>query len=210
VPQNLIANILSLTLFLVSLFISLRAFYLYSQANSPRLFILGLSMGILSFTAIASFIGDNVTSLTLNIKWFEYISQTVCFLFILLSLVRSSNTYLRRLMDWHTLVSALLLTLLLLSPILPADFPDPGLTKTLLGGSRSLICFIIFNYYLNVFMSKNMRFSFLMGTVFLLLSLGYWLNIFKYTLHNMLLADQVGDLTRIFGLIILLMTIFLG
>ncbi len=60
--QNLIANVLSLTLFTISLFIAFRAFYLYLLSRRQRLFILGLSMTIISLTAIASYIGDNVLS----------------------------------------------------------------------------------------------------------------------------------------------------
>jgi uncharacterized membrane protein YhdT len=208
VNQNLIANILSLTLFIVSLFISLRAFYLFFQAQRRRLFILGLSMGILSLTAIASYIGDNVTNFPLNVKWFEYTSQTVCFLFILLSLMYGSDEYLHRLIYWQIIVSALLF--ILLTPLLPASIPNPAVTKTLLGGSRSLICFIIFFYYVSSFMSKETRFSLLMSAVFLLLSVGYWLNISKYSQPDLILLDQIGDLIRISGLSTLLVTIFLG
>ena len=206
--QNLIANVLSLTQFTISLFIALRVFYLYSQARRPRLFILGLSMGIFSLTTIASFIADNISSFPLNVKWFEYTSQTVCFLFILLSLARSADGYLRRLMNWYIITTLLLL--LLLMPILPASFPDPALTKSLLGGSRSLICFIISLYYIGAFSLKQTRFSLLMGVAFQLMCLGYWMNMFKYFLPHMTQVDQVGDMTRIAGLISLLIAILFG
>jgi hypothetical protein len=206
--QNAVANTLALTQFAIALFIASRVFYLYSQARQPRLFILGLSMGIFSLTAIASFIGDNITSFPLNLNWFKYTSQTVCFLFVLLSLVRSNDGYLRRLMYWYIVASLLLL--FLLTPIVPASFPDPALTKSLLGGSRSLICLVISLYYIGVFSLKQKRFSLLMGVAFQLLSLGYWMNMFKYFLPHMTQVDQVGDITRIAGLISLLMAILLG
>lgn len=47
---NLIPNILAISLFIVSFFVSLRSFYIYAQSHSPRLFILGLSMMIISLT----------------------------------------------------------------------------------------------------------------------------------------------------------------
>jgi hypothetical protein len=206
--QNAVANTLALTQFVIALFIASRVFYLYSRSRQPRLFILGLSMGIFSLTAIASFIGDNVTGFPLNLNWFKYTSQTVCFLFVLLSLVRSKDGYLRRLMYWYIVASLLLL--LLLTPIVPASFPDPALTKSLLGGSRSLICFVISLYYIGVFSLKQKRFSLLMGVAFQLLSLGYWMNMFKYFLPHMTQVDQVGDVTRIAGLISLLIAILLG
>src|SRR5947209_5943073 len=106
--QNLVANILSQTLLIVSLLISVRAFYLYLKSHSPRLFILGLAMIIISFTAVASFLGDNFSSIPINLGWFKYTGQTVCFLFILLSMVRNSNGYLRHLIVWHVVASVLL------------------------------------------------------------------------------------------------------
>lgn len=205
--DNLIPNILSITLFVASLFISLRAFSLYIQSRNPRLFVLGLSMGIIALTAVASFIGDNVTTITFNVKWFQYIAQTVSFLFILLSLLHSTEDYQRRIVLWHIIASLPLLLLLVLTPVLPADFPSPALTKTLLSGSRAVICFIIFLYYMATFMTKESRFSLLMTGAFLLLSLGYWLAIPKYLRSGMAQVDQAGDILRTCGLVILMIAI---
>ncbi len=71
----LIANTLSITLFLVALFIAIRAFFLYFQTRSRRVFILALSMGVISLTAAAGFLGDNVTTISLNVDWFNYMGQ---------------------------------------------------------------------------------------------------------------------------------------
>jgi len=210
VNQTLIANTLSLTLFVVALFISLRAFYLYRKARSRRLFILGLSMGIISLTAAAGFLGDNVTSVSLNVDWFNYIGQTCSFLFILLSLFSNSDEYLRQLMRWHIVISLLLLFLFFLAPVLPPEFPDPAITKTLLSGSRGLICLVIFYSYIMSFMAKETRFSLLMGVAFLLLSAGYFVIIPKYSIPNLDLLDELGDLTRVGGLITLFVTILIG
>jgi hypothetical protein len=54
---NTIANTLSLTLFAVSLFVSLRSLYLYIQSRTPRLLILGVSMFVIALTAAAGFAG---------------------------------------------------------------------------------------------------------------------------------------------------------
>src|SRR6267154_2023670 len=102
---NLIPNILAIALFLVTLFISIRAFYTYFQGYNQRVFILGLSMGIIALTAAADFFSSNVTSITLNTDWFLYIGQAVSLLFILLSFLRSSEEYFKGLMRWHVLVS---------------------------------------------------------------------------------------------------------
>jgi hypothetical protein len=206
--QNFVANSLSLTLFVVSLFISLRAFYLYTQSRSRRLFILSLSMGMISLTAIAGYAGDNITSISLNVDWFNYIGQTVSFSFILLSFFSESDSYLRSLMRWQIAASALLLILLFLAPVLPPEFPDPAITKSILSGSRGLICFIIFFYYAIAFMDKETRFSLLMSAAFLLLCIGYSIIIPKYTTPNDVL-DRSGDLMRIAGLIFLLFAVLL-
>src|SRR5712692_4966301 len=189
--DNMIWNILSITLFLASLFVSLRAFSLYIRARSPRLFVLGLSMGMIALTAIASYIGDNVTTITFNVKWFQYTGQTISFLFILLSLLHSTEDYQRRIVRWHIIASLLLVLLLVLTPVLPADFPNPAVTKTLLSGSRAVICCIIFFYYWSAFTTKETRFSFLMSGAFLLISIGYWMAIPKYFGHGMEQVDQV-------------------
>ena len=206
--QNFVANSLSLTLFVVSLFISLRAFYLYIRSRSRRLFILSLSMGMISLTAVAGYAGDNITSISLNVDWFNYIGQTVSYLFILLSFFSESDSYLRSLIRWQIAVSALLLILLFLAPVLPPEFPDPAITKSILSGSRGLICFIIFFYYAIVFMDKETRFSLLMSAAFLLLCIGYSIIIPKYTTPNDVL-DRSGDIMRIAGLVFLLFAVLL-
>ncbi len=205
--DNLIANILSITLFLASLFISLRAFSLYIRARTPRLFVLGLSMGMIALTAIASYIGDNVSTITFNVKWFQYIAQTISFLFILLSLLNSAEDYQHKVVRWHILASLLLLLLLVLTPILPEEFPNPAVTKTLLSGSRAVICFIIFFYYWVAFSTKETRFSLLMSGAFLLISFGYWMAIPKYLTSGMGQVDQVGDIVRTCGILILLIAV---
>jgi len=207
--ENFIPNVLSITLFIVSFIISLRAFYLSYRARSRRLFILGLSMAVISLTAAAGYAGDNVTSVSLNVDWFNYIGQTVSFLFILLSLLRSSDEYLRKLMNWQIAVSFLLLILMFLAPVLPPEFPAPAVTKSILSGSRGVICLVIFYYYALAFMKKETRFSFLMAAAFLLLSFGYCIIIPKYISPNDAL-DRGGDIIRICGLVTLFLATLVG
>jgi len=111
-------------------------------------------------------------------------------------------------MIWHVCISALLLGLFLLSPALPA-FPSTALTAAL-SGSRSLICFGIFACYVSAFLSKETRFSFMMGLSFLMLALGYLIIFQKYLVTNATLFDNIGDVTRMIGLVILLFAVFLG
>lgn len=207
---NLIANTLSITLFIVALFISLRAFYLYVQTRSRRVFILALSMGVISLTAAAGFLGDNVTTVSLNVDWFNYIGQTISFLFILLSLVKSSDDYLRGLMRWHIVISLLLLLLFLFAPVLPPQFPVAVFTKSFLSGSRGIICMATFFYYFSAFMSKETRFSLLMSIAFFLFSVGYLMIIPKYSIPNLDVVDRLGDVTRITGLVVLFVNVLRG
>lgn len=212
--QVLVQNILSIVLFIVPLFIALRSFMLYMQVRSIRLLILALSMSIIALTAAAGFAGDNITSVTLNVDWFNYIGQTICFLFIWLSLLRSDGPYLQRLWSWQIILFLPILLLLAFSPVLPADFPNPAVTKTLLSGSRGLICAFIFYYYVGAFMKKETRFSLLMGIAFLLLSLGIFIILPKYSFSkgflNTDLFDLIGDITRITGLVALLAAVIGG
>ena len=207
--QNLIANALSITLFLVALFVAVRAYVVYARSRSRRLLILGNAMTIIALTAAAGFIGDNVTSVSLNVDWFNYIGQTVSFVFILLSLANNSDDYLRRLTSWQLWLSGLLILLAVLAPVLPPEFPDPALTKTVLSGSRGVVCLVIFLYYASLYMDKKTRFSFLMSAAFLLLASGYLLIIPKYYSPNDTL-DHIGDIVRIGGLLALLTAVVLG
>ena len=101
--SNLVTNILAVTLFLVGLFISVRAFYTYTKVQSQRVFILGLSMGVIALTAAADFVSSNFPDLALNTDWFLFIGQAVSLLFILLSLMSSGDVYLNRLMRFMPL-----------------------------------------------------------------------------------------------------------
>jgi uncharacterized membrane protein len=212
--QNFIANSLSITLFFVALFVSFRAFALYRQLLNYRLCILAVSMFMIALTAAAGFAGDNVSSISLNVDWFNYIGQTVSFLFILLSLFLRQERSLRSLLVWQLVLCVPLLVLLILSPVLPPEFPDPVVTKTLLSGSRGVICAFIFCYYASAFMTKESRFSFLMGSSFFLLSLGYFVVMLKYGYPSgdigAVILDHVGDCLRISGLVTLLITVLRG
>lgn len=204
--QNLVANTLSLTQFVVAMIIAVRGFYLFRKTRSRRLFILALSMLVFSLTAAAGFAGDNITTISLNVDWFNYIGQTVSFLFILFSLLHSSDDYLRRLMYSHIVISSLLLILLILAPILPPDFPNPAITKSLLSGSRGLTCAIILFFYLTSFRKKETLFALLMTCAFFLLAIGYFTILPKYFSPNDFL-DRLGDILRIGGVLALLLAL---
>jgi hypothetical protein len=197
----LTTNLLNLLLAGVFLSICLRAFSLYTQLRSPRLFILGLSMGTIGCTAAADFLSGMVMGLSLNVRWFLFLGQAASFGFLFLSLLSGWEPFLRRLMLWQAISTAVLFLLLFLAPILP-DFPNPA-TKVALAGSRSIICWLIFGYYAATFASKKTHFSLLMSGAFLLLSLGYVLILPKYLFAHQEVLDHLGDVIRLLGLIVL-------
>src|SRR5437660_8829573 len=148
---RLIPNLLDVSLCLVALFISVRSFDIYTRNRQFRLFILGLSMALVSLSAAADFTSSYVRAIPLHTDWFLYIGQTVGFLFILLSLVQSSDKYLRGLMRLNIAAFVLLLILLLLSPTLPKmDI----VTQTVLNLTRFIVCLLIFFVYFTANMSK--------------------------------------------------------
>src|SRR5258708_9785654 len=145
-------NLLNVLLAVGGLSISLRAFFLYKHLRSPRLFILGLAMGLVALAAAADFASAFVTAIAFNADWFLFLGQATSFGFIFLSLLNSSERYLRRLILWQIISASLILFLLVLAPLLP-DFPNLA-TRVLLSGFRALGCFLIFGYYASAFITK--------------------------------------------------------
>ena len=199
---TLLPNLLNILLVVVFLSISLRAFFLYRKLRSPRLFILGLAMGVIACTAVADFSSGIVTNIALNTDWFLFLGQTMSFAFIFLSLLRSSGRFLHHLILWQIIGTSLVFFLLILAPILP-DFPNTAI-KVLLSGSRAVSCLLIFGYYDAAFMSKKTRFSLLMSIAFALLSIGYFLVLPKYLFGHQEVLDQLGDAIRMVSIIVLL------
>lgn len=199
---GLLPDLLNVLLAAACLSISLRALFLYSQLRSPRLFILGLAMGLVALTAAADFASGFVTNAPFNVDWFLFIGQATGFGFIFLSLLRNSDYYLRRLVLWQIISASLILFLLFLAPVLP-DFPNMT-TRVLLSGSRAVGCFLVFGYYASAFVSKETRFSLLISLAFILLSIGYALILPQYLLPHQEGLDYLGDGIRIVGLFILM------
>ena len=206
--NTLIPHLLDVSLCLVALFIAVRSFDIYARFHQYRLFILGLSMVLVSISAAADFISSYVTAITLQTDWFLYIGQTVGFLFILLSLLQSSDKYLRGLMSLNIVVFIFLLILLLLSPALP---PMDLMTRTVLGFSRLIICMLILVAYFCTYMSKPTRFSLLMSISFFFFTANYLMSLQQYfvpALNQFIFRDQ-GDISGVIGLVVLVAAVSL-
>ena len=199
---RLIPNLLDVSLCLVALFIAVRSFDLYSRFRQYRLFILGLSMVLLSLSAAADFTSSSIRVVALHTDWFLYIGQSVGFLFILLSLAQSSDRYLRSLMNLNILAFLVLLIVLLLSPALP-DMSNSA--RTLFGFVRLLICMFILCAYFSSYINKPARFSFLMSASFFFFTVDYLITLEQYVVPSLsqYLFRAPGDITGVIGLVML-------
>ena len=204
--SNLIPNLLDVSLCLVALFISVRSFDIYSRFRQHRLFILGLSMLLVSISAAADFTASYVKVVPLHTDWFLYVGQTVGFLFILLSLAQSSDSYLRGLMNLNILAFVLLLILLFLSPVLP-DIDIA--TRTFLGFSRLIICMLILCGYFWAYTSQPTRFSLFMSAAFFLFTADYLMFLLQYYVPdiNQYLFRDMGDIAGVLGLAVLVASV---
>lgn len=196
--NRLIPNLLDVSFCLVALFISVRSFDIYSRLRQYRLFILGLSMALVCLSAAADFTASYIKVIPLHTDWFLYIGQAIGFLFILLSLLQNSDTYLRGLMRLNILTFAFLLILLLLSPVLP-DMNT--LTRTVFGLARLIICVIILCEYFSAYISKPIRFSLFMSTSFFFFTVDYMATLQQYFATNFYqyLFRDLGDIAGVIG-----------
>jgi hypothetical protein len=204
---TLISNLIDVSLCLVALFISVRSFDVYMRVRYRRLFILGLSMLLVSLSAGADFTGHYIKLTTPGTDWFFYMAQASGFFFVLLSLVSSSNTYLKFIMVLSILSVPPLLAILFLSPFLPG-IPSTS-TLALLEGIRWIICFMIFFAYFAAFTNKATHFNRFMSAAFLLISLGNFMSMlqsFSPTLHPQVLST-LGNITNVFGLLALIIAV---
>jgi hypothetical protein len=194
----------------ITIFISLRAFYLYSKTRSDTLFIVGLSMMVISLGGIAGIIGDYViTSKAFNTFWFRYTGQIVSYLFIFFISLPRAERHMRALKWWNIIATVFLLALLVLTPVLP-PISNVALTEVL-SGARGLVCLaIFFNYYFVIYSLKGTRFSFLMCAAFLLIATGIGVYTLKFSVANPLPYDYAGDSTRAVGLVLMLAAFFAG
>jgi hypothetical protein len=199
---------LTVLLLSVTAFIGVRALYLYVRIRSPRLFILGLSMSMIAFTALTDLVLDNIDGVSLDPHSFLYAGQLISYACIFLSMIKSSEQYQRKLMIGQSIFSASALLLLILAPVLPQFSHEE--TEFILRGTRCLLCFAICFYYIAAFMSKQSRFSLLMGMAFLMLSIGDLLIVEQYGIEESMLLHTLGDISQMGGLVALLFAVLLG
>jgi hypothetical protein len=184
---------------IVTLIITLRAIWLYTQLRGFRLLVLGLAMALFSLTTIAGIV-HNVRLLPgpFNTTWFSFAGQTGAFLFIFFSAIRGTDDYLRRLVRWQIILSVLIFLLLPLAPVLPNV--SSILLKALFIGARGLVCLLICYCYVLLFIKKETRFGLFMMVAFFLLACGYIAIIPRFYLPHVDILTLVGDILRVIGL----------
>ncbi|HYU74429.1 MAG TPA: hypothetical protein VEL31_17300 [Ktedonobacteraceae bacterium] len=191
----------------VSFVVAVRALTLYTRTRADYLFILGLSMTIISSVGVIGILNDNFVH-TLSTRWFRYIAQITSFFFIFLCTLRQSDNYMRLIKHWQFVAVGCLVVLLVLTPSVP-QLADPRIEAALNFG-RATMCFLIFLNYATIFMSKETRFSFFMGLAFFLIAFGFWFVTPWYLKKSFLLAVYIGHSMRALGLLWLLAAFFLG
>lgn len=203
----LISNLIDVSLCLVALFISVRSFDIYKRIHYRRLFILGLLMALISLSSAADFTRSYIQFTAPGVGWFLYIAQICGFLFILLSLVRSSNAYLKFIMLISVLSVPPLLVILFLAPFLPG-IPN-GLALAAFESIRWIISFALFFAYFIALASKVTHFNRFMAAAFFFISFGNFMSMlqsFSPILQLQLLSD-LGDLTSILGVVALVIAV---
>jgi hypothetical protein len=204
-----IHNLFESILLIVSTLIAGRAFFFCRQIGGERLFIIGLAMGIIALTSVAGLVGDNaLLGIHYNTNWFKYIGQAVSILFIFLSAIRSADNYLYYLLRAQIAISALLLLLLIITPMLP-HFSDPT-TEAIVSGSRALTSLLAFYGYMSLFMGKETRYTLLMSVAFLLLTFGYIFILPPLFVPHLDMLSNTGNILRIVGLSMLLLAFLCG
>ncbi len=206
---NSYANIRAIAVVVIALFVMGRSFQIYFQTRSPRLFILGMTMIMIVLTTTADTIGDNIT-FKINSYWFNYFGQTTSFTIFFLSLLSSSEKYLRKLMRWQIALSTLLLFVLIIGPDLPSSFPNLGVIRAVLSSGRAVPCFMISFYYIAAFMKKETLFSLLMAASFEIIALAFYIIFLRYVSPPQNALQTGGDFLRIIGYTTLLIALLLG
>jgi len=193
----------------ITFLISMRAFYLYFKSHRDILFIVGLSMAVIFLGGIAGLVGDFlISSSSFNTFWFRYIGQIVSYLFIFFISLPGAERQMRVLRWSNIAAAALMVLLLILTPVLP---PISLKVMEILSGARGLVCLaVFFNYYFVLYGMKGTRFSVLMCAAFLLITVGIAIYTIKFSVANPLPYDYIGDSVRAVGLILMLAAFFVG
>ncbi len=171
-----IATIMSVPIAIICLFISLRAFYVYNLSRNDMIFVLGLAMAVISTGTSVGLVGElHLGGNMLSTDWARSFGACCGGLFIFLSSLVRSHEQMRQLRRWQVIATILFVIVVLLTPLYP-PIKNP-LVSFALNGSRMIIYSCAFVRYALLYKSKSTRFSLVMSIAFLVLVIGYGLNI---------------------------------
>lgn len=171
-----LATLSSVPIAVICLFISLRSFYIYQLSRSDMIFVLGLAMAVISSGTFVGLVGElHIGGNTLSTDWARSCAAYCGGLFIFLSSLVKSHEQMRQLKRWQIIATVFFVVIVLLTPLYP-PIKSPLLSLTL-NGIRMIIYSCAFVRYALLYLSKSTRFSLIMSISFLVLVIGYALNI---------------------------------
>jgi hypothetical protein len=193
-----IANTLLLLVGIVSLIIALRAFAVYMPSRNDMIFILGLAMASTALGIFCAYVGNiHLGGITFNTQWAWYAGTSSGALFLFLSSLTKSMEQLRVLRRWQVISTALVLLVVILTPVLPA-FASP-LTPAALNLVRTLLYTGCCLRYAALYLSKETRFSLFMGLGFLALAVGFGMVTPQLLQPDFAVLAILGALVRVAG-----------
>ena len=123
---------------IVTLGVSIRAFYTYSITQSQRLFTVGLAMAIVAMGIVCSVLNGSPLIGSLNIQWAWYFATLVGFFFLFVSSLMTTEEQFTLLKRWEIIAAVVIITLVALTPVLP-PFNNPLIPLTL-DILRAIVC----------------------------------------------------------------------
>jgi hypothetical protein len=171
-----LATLSSVPIAVICLFISIRAFYIYNLSRSDMIFVLGMAMAVISTGTAFGLVGElHLGGNTLSTDWARSCGAYCGGMFIFLSSLVQSHEQMRQLKRWQIIATIFFVIVVLFTPLYP-PIRSPLLSFTL-NGIRMLIYSFAFVRYTLLYLSKSTRFSLIMSISFLVLIIGYALNI---------------------------------
>ncbi|HWS84053.1 MAG TPA: hypothetical protein VN207_07310 [Ktedonobacteraceae bacterium] len=203
-----ITGILLLIFSILCLATGIYAFRRYSLTQSERLFAVGLAMCIAA-VGIACGSLDSLRAIpSFNLNWAWYAGTTLGFLFLFLSSMAKSTDQFQLLKRWGVIAAAVLITVIILTPVFPAD--PSGYVAVILDTIRTIGCFCGFLRYVMLYTSKGTRFSLLMCLAFLFITVGYGILLPQLLDPALDQLTAVGVFIRIIGAGVLFAAFVLG
>ena len=204
-----IANLMSIPIGMVCLYISLRAFYIYNLSRSDMVYVLGLSMASIAVGTFLGTVGDaHVAGNTLNMDWSRAYGACCGGLFIFLSSFMSSHQQMQQLKRWQLLAIVLFVIVVLLTPLYPPTKSPP--IAFCLNACRMVIYTSAFIRYFYLYLSKGTRFSLIMWISFLTLITGYALNVPGILQGGLAIVTILAALVRITAYLTILAAYSIG